>query len=68
VLNGIYQLLAHTDDFSPLSENINTIKKNADTLFMGGKEDGLELNTQKKQNTILSLYQRKMRKSQFTDC
>jgi hypothetical protein len=35
---------------------------------MDGKEDGLELKSQKEQYTILSRYQRKMRKSQFTDC
>jgi len=61
-LKGIYQLLLHTDDFRPPCKYINKIEKNADTLFMGGKEDDLQVNTQKTEYMVFSRHQRKMRK------
>jgi hypothetical protein len=42
--NGTNQLLAYTDDVNLLGNNIDTIKKNTETLITAGKEVGLELN------------------------
>jgi hypothetical protein len=36
-LNGTYQLLVYTDDVNLLGDNINTINKNAQTLFDASK-------------------------------
>jgi hypothetical protein len=32
-LNGTHQLLAYADDVNPLGDNIDTIKKNMETLI-----------------------------------
>jgi hypothetical protein len=37
-LNGTHQLLAYADDLNPLGDNIDTIKKNIDTLIDASKE------------------------------
>jgi hypothetical protein len=42
-LNGTHQLLAYVDDVNLLGDNINTIKKNTETLFDSSKEVGLEI-------------------------
>jgi hypothetical protein len=39
-----HQLMAYTDDVNLLSDSIDTVKKNAETLFYASKEVGLELN------------------------
>jgi hypothetical protein len=36
-LNGIYQLLIYADDVNLLGDNIDTIKKNTQTLMDGSK-------------------------------
>jgi hypothetical protein len=36
-LNGTLQLLAHTDDVNLLRDNIDTIKKNTETLIDASK-------------------------------
>jgi hypothetical protein len=46
-LNGTHQLLAYTDDVNLLGDNIDTIKKNMETLIDGSKEVGLEINVEK---------------------
>jgi hypothetical protein len=42
-LNGTHQLLAYADDVNLLGDNIDTTKKNTETLIDGGKEVGLEI-------------------------
>jgi hypothetical protein len=43
-LNGTHQLLAFGDDANLLGDNIDTIKKNTETLIDASKEVGLEIN------------------------
>jgi hypothetical protein len=40
-LNGTHQLLVYAGDANLLADNINTIKKNTETLFNTSKEVGL---------------------------
>jgi hypothetical protein len=46
-LNGTHQLLAYADDMNLLEENIDTMKKSADTSADTGKKTVLEANTLK---------------------
>jgi hypothetical protein len=46
-LNGIHQLLAYADDVTLLRDNIDTIKKNTETLIDASKEVALEVNVVK---------------------
>jgi hypothetical protein len=53
-LNGIYQLLAYVDDVKPLGDNIDSIKKNTETLIDASKEVGIEMNVEKTKYMLLS--------------
>jgi sorting nexin-29 len=56
-LNGTHQLLAYADDVNLLGYNIDTIKKNTETLINTSKEVGLELNVEKTKYMLLSRHQ-----------
>jgi hypothetical protein len=45
-LNGTQQLLAYADDVNLLGDNIDTIKKNWETLVDASKEDDLQISTE----------------------
>jgi hypothetical protein len=52
-LNGTYQLLAYADDVKLLGDNIDTIKKNTETLIDASKDVGLEINIEKTKCILL---------------
>jgi hypothetical protein len=54
-LSGTHQVLADTDDVNLLEDNIDSIKKNTETLIDASKEAGLEINVEK--TTLLSHHQ-----------
>jgi hypothetical protein len=56
-LNGTHQLLAYADDVNLLGDNIDTIKRNTETLIDGSKEVGLEINVEKTKYMLLSRHQ-----------
>jgi hypothetical protein len=56
-LNGKLQLLAYANDVSLLGDNIDTIKKNTETLIDACKEVGLEMNVEKTKYILLSRHQ-----------
>jgi hypothetical protein len=53
-LNGTHQLLAYADYVNLLGDNIDTIKKNMETLIDASKEVGLEINIEKTKYMLLS--------------
>jgi hypothetical protein len=56
-LNGTHQLLAYADDVNLLGDNIDTIKRNMETLIDASKEVGLEINVEKTKYMLLSRHQ-----------
>jgi hypothetical protein len=56
-LNGTHLLLAYADDVNLLADNIDTIKKNTETLTDASKEVGLEINVEKTKYMLLSCHQ-----------
>jgi hypothetical protein len=53
-LNGTHQLPFCAADMKLLGDNIDIIKINTQTLIDAGKEDGLEVNTEKTKYILLS--------------
>jgi hypothetical protein len=53
-LNGTHQLLAYADNVNLLGDNIDTIKKNMETLIDASKEFGLEINVEETKHMLLS--------------
>jgi hypothetical protein len=56
-LNVSHQLLAYADDVNLLRDNIDTAKKNIETLIDASKEIGLEINVEKTKYLLLSRHQ-----------
>ena len=51
-LNGTHQLLVHADD-NILGRSVYAIKKDTETLLVGSKESGLEVNADKVHGHVL---------------
>jgi hypothetical protein len=56
-LSGTHQLLVSADDVNLLGGNVDTIKKNTESLIDGGKEVGREVNAEKTKFMLLSRHQ-----------
>jgi hypothetical protein len=56
-LNAIHQPLAYADHVNVLGGNIETIKKNTDTLIDASREVGLEENLEKIKHMLMSRHQ-----------
>jgi hypothetical protein len=52
-LNGTQQLLVFADDGNLLGDNINTVKRNTQTLIGASKEVGVEVNAEKNNYMLL---------------
>jgi hypothetical protein len=56
-INGTHQLLVYAGIVNLLGDNIDTIKKNTQTLTEASKEVGLEVNVEKPKHMLLSHHQ-----------
>jgi hypothetical protein len=56
-LNGTHQLLAYADDVNILGDNLDTLKKNTETLIDVSEEVDLEINVEKTNYMLLSRQQ-----------
>jgi hypothetical protein len=56
-LNGTHQLFVYADNVNLLGDNIDTIKRNTQTLIDASKEIGLEVNTEKTKYMLLYHHQ-----------
>jgi hypothetical protein len=56
-LDGTHQLLVYADDVNLLGDNIDTVKKNTESLIDASKEIGLEINVEKTEYMLLSHHQ-----------
>jgi ribosomal protein S2 len=56
-LNGTHQVLVYADDVNLLGDNIDTIKRNIQTLIDASKKVGLEVNTEKTKYMFLTRHQ-----------
>jgi hypothetical protein len=54
MLGFVTSLLYYADDVNLLGDNIDTIKRNTQTLIDASKEIGLEVNTEKNKYMLLS--------------
>jgi hypothetical protein len=53
-LNGTHQLLVYADDDNLLSDSVNTINENSETLLEASRDIGLEINAEKTKYMIMS--------------
>jgi hypothetical protein len=53
-LNGTYQLLVYADDVNLLSDSVNTIQENSETLGEASRDIVLEINVEKAKYVIMS--------------
>jgi hypothetical protein len=56
-LNWAFQLLVYVDNMNLLGDNIDTIKKDVETVIDDSKEIGLEVNAKKPKYMLLSRHQ-----------
>jgi hypothetical protein len=56
-LNGTHQLLLYADDVNLVGDNVDTMKKNTETLIDTSKEVGLEVNADKSKYMLLYHHQ-----------
>jgi hypothetical protein len=64
-LNGTSQVPACADDVNLLGDNIDTVKKNTETLTDASKEVGLKINKEKTKYMLLSRHQNVRQNQEF---